>query len=675
MAETNKEYEKKLASWCNQKFKDAMSAKEKFAEEWMNYLNAWNNSLFEDQSVPKYRSNYTTNYIYSTIESMRPIMFDGNIKFEAIPTNKEAMQYCDAINTAFDFEFQRTNMKQKLIANSIYTFCIGTSVFMLPYVYSDKATDGIDGDVEPIPINPFNLFPDPLATCVEDAEFIIYATYKHMNVLKKEYPERAEEISGADIQYDELVNSRNEGWKVNNQVLVLEVWCRDYTQIEVEEEEGGTSKVPKYPTGRVIICAPELNMILEDKENPYETGRFPFFLFKDIDVPFQFWGEGEVKWLLSPQKAINDLQNQIIDNAKHTANAVWILDKNCGIPKGDITNRPGLVIRKNPGSEVRRETPPTMPMYVSEQLGRLTKSMEDVSGVHDITRGQTPTGIESGTAIQILQEAGQTRIRLKITLFEEAMGKLGTEWLARMKQFWKSDRLIPVKNSYSESLPTYGLNGMEMQPQANPQMMAGMQDPMQMMQTQMGMPTEGNLTPLQEFDFVTVGKDQIKQDYRIQIVSNSSMQVSKSALLDILLNMMKFQAEDGMPVVPREAILDCLPNVNKQVILDYFDKLKQEQMQMQQQQMMNNQAMQQLQAVSQSVDGLNKRAEDEDRKMMQDNFLTQGYQQGMSEGMLMAKQQDRQGDIPPALLEQMANMSDAELAAFLQQNPELANIG
>ena len=29
-----------------------------------------------------------------------------------------------------------------------------------------------------IPVNPFNLFVDPLATSVEDAEYIIYASYK-----------------------------------------------------------------------------------------------------------------------------------------------------------------------------------------------------------------------------------------------------------------------------------------------------------------------------------------------------------------------------------------------------------------------------------------------------------------------------------------------------------------
>ena len=65
------------------------------------------------------------------------------------------------------------------------------------------------------------------------------------------------------------------------------------------------------------------------------------------------------KYLLSPQQAVNDLSNQVIDNAKHTANMQWIIDKNAGIPKGELTNRPGLIIRKNPGAEVRRDSPPS----------------------------------------------------------------------------------------------------------------------------------------------------------------------------------------------------------------------------------------------------------------------------------------------------------------------------
>ena len=389
-----------------QKFKDAMLAKEPYTERWLNYLNAWDNSLYEDQSTPSYKTNHVSNFIYSTIESMRPILFDQNPKFEAIPITADGMPYSSDISTILDWEWYRTNMQEMLLANSVYTFTVGTSIIMLKYDFNDKPKTEVDGEVTPVKVSPFNIYPDPLATSVEDAEYIVYADYMHVNKLKQKYPDKADFLQGADVTYSELVNDRDENAKINNQVLVLEVWCRDYTTFdEVDDTTGDKKKKHKYPNGRVITAAPELGIILEDKENPYKTGRFPFFLFKDINVPFQFWGEGEVKWLLSPQKQANDLYNQIIDNAKHTANMQWVIDKNAGIPKGELTNRPGLIVRKNPGSEVRRDSPPSMPMYVSEMIEKLKGDIEVISGVHDVTRGETPAGIQSAAAIVALQEA------------------------------------------------------------------------------------------------------------------------------------------------------------------------------------------------------------------------------------------------------------------------------
>lgn len=649
-----KDEEQKLASWTLQKFKDAMNAKENITANWLEYMNAWNNALYENQSAPSYKSNHVSNLIYSTIESMRPILFDGDPKFEAIPLTKEALEYSHDINTILDYEWKRTGMTSKCIANSIYTLCIGTSIFMLPYTFKDNGS--FDGDVEPIPINPFNLYPDPLATCVEDAEYIIYATYRHQNQLKQMYPEKAELIDGGDVKYNELVNSRNENAKINNQVLVLEVWCRDYTTIEVEEEDGSTSTKQQFPLGRVIITAPELDIVFEDKENPYETGRFPFFLFKDIDVPFQFWGEGEIKWLLSPQKAINDLSNQIIDNAKHTANMQWIVDKTAGIPKGSLTNRPGLIIRKNPGSEVRRDSPPSMPMYVSEMISRLENNIEVVSGIHDVTRGQNPGGgIESGAAIVALQEAAQTRMRLKITLHQEQLGVLGTEWLSRLKQFWKVNRLIPQEKAVSETLPTQELNGIEIQ-------------------------SNNMFEP--KYDWVEVTQaDQLAQDYRIVVQGAVSMKLNRASMLDTMIRLAQTQAEDGMPMVTRECVLDYLPNVNKEVILQYFNKIKQEQIMIQQQEMMNNEAMQQLQSLGQglgevngSVQSLQQRASSEDEAKKRDEIMSQGYQQGVNEAQAMQTAASKSGGIPEELLTQMASMNDEELAQVLQQYPELADM-
>ena len=644
------EEQKKLSSWCYQKFKDAMLAKQQTTEDWFKYLNAYNNDLYTNNNVPDYKSNYCNNLIYSTIESMRPIVFDGNPKFECVPATAEALQYSKDIDTALDYEWYRTKMREKLISNSIYTFVLGTSIIMLPYLYSDN--DEFDGNVCPIVVNPFNLYPDPLATSVEDAEYIIYATYEHENKLKKRYPEYADKIDGGDIKFEELVNSRNENAKITNQILLLEVWCRDYTTIEYEEVDKNGEKTKKkkfkYPKGRVIICAPELELVFEDKENPYESGRFPFFIFKNTNVPFQFWGEGEVKYLLSPQQAINDLSNQVIDNAKHTANMQWIIDKNAGIPKGELTNRPGLIIRKNPGAEVRRDSPPSMPMYVSEMITRNEQAIEVISGVHDITRGQTPTGIESASAIQALQEAANQRIRLKITLLEETLADMGNEWLSRMKQFWKTNRIIPAEKPKTASMPVGERNMFEMQ------MADGIED------------TENT------YDFVEIAKDKhLAQKYRVKVIGANSIQINKASMLDLMIRLAQTPAEDGMPMVTRECVLDYLPNVNKNIIMQYFSKLKEEQMQREQTQMLNNQAMAQLQEVTAVVQELQAKAQEEEQEEYEQQIKEQGYTEGIAYAQAIMQQQEQEGELPPELLQELAAMSDEELQVIISRYPEL----
>lgn len=661
--------DKKLASEVYKKFRDAMVAKASYTDRWFQYLNAWNNTLYENQVVPSYRTNHVSNFIYSTIESMRPVLFDNFPKFEAIPMSVEAMPYCSDINDILDWEWHRTNMQELCLANSIYTFALGTSVIMLTYEYKKDGKYDVDGEVTPIKVSPFNLYPDPLATSVEDAEYIIYADYKNVNQLKKQFPKYADFIYGGDVNYSELVNDRDDNARLDNQVLVLEMWCRDYSTIN-DPETG--EKRRKYPKGRVITVAPELGIVLEDKSNPYNTGRFPFFLFKDIDVPFQFWGEGEVKWLMSPQRQINDIYNQIIDNAKHTANMQWVIDKNAGIPKGELTNRPGLIIRKNPGSEVRRDSPPSMPMYVSEMAERLKNDVEVISGVHDVTRGQTPSGIQSASAIIALQEAAQIRIRLKITLHHNALGEIGTEWLERIKQFWKFNRLIPKKVDESKKLPQMMLNGAEMQPM----------NPMeQMMQNGQPVGMNSPTPPMGNYNMIEINPDrQLKHDYLVKIIGSNTPNQSRASMLDQLTRLAQTPAEDGMPMVPREAVLDYIPNVNKELIMQYFQKMKEERMQQQQQQGVTNQAMIQIQEISQQlqqighvVQQLQQRADREDQQVRDDDIKAQGYQQGINEYKLMQADMEKNAELPPEVWQQIADMDDEALEMLMNKHPEVVD--
>lgn len=545
-----------LADWTYTKFKESMVNRDKLTKLWQDCIDAYNGDYFKNVNLPDYKSDEVSNMIYSIVEAIRPIMADNNAQFEVLPRTKVGEEFSSIVQKAMNYEFEREDVSAKVLKSLITALQLGTVIFFLPW----DTSKGVDGDVSLQVINPFNFYIDPLATGINDAEYVIYATYMHVNQLKKAFPTKANSLEGGNINYRELVaNRESQNFKTDTQVLVLETWCRDYTYIDVEEEMNGDKvkiRKAKYPRGRVITSAPELGVILDDKENPYEDGKFPFVVLKDIDVPFEFWGKGEVEQLLSPQKYINELTNQIIDNAKTTANTQWIVDKNAGIAHNSLTNRPGLVVRKNPNSEVRRESPPPMPSYVREMIEALKMDVENISGVHDVTQGRRPTGIQAGNAILALQEAGQARIRLKVKLLEKTLAELAQMWYSRMKQFWMKDRWVRVSKE------------------------------------------DGG------YEFIQINRDSLNEEYDINVTSGSTMTMNKSAMLDLMIRLAQTTAQDGLPMVDRETVLEFAPVTDKKELVKRMESITQQQ-QEQQAQILQQQLQEQGQMFASQLQQLN----------------------------------------------------------------------
>ena len=634
---TPTEQEKKLAEWVHTKFKQAYVAKAPLMKKWQDYMSAYDGSYFVNDSRPDYKSNQVTNLVFSTIESIRPIMTDNNPKFIAVPTNPQGMEFSNDVQMALDYEWDREKMPTKLPAQLIPMLVYGTAVWFVQW----DGKEGEYGNIKIKEVDPFNIFPDPLAENVDSAEYIVYATYKNANQIKQQFPDKANAIEGSRISMSELVANRDEqDTNEENQVLILEMWCRDWTTMD-EDIDGNKSL--KYPQGRVITCLPELGIILSDKKNPYKDGKFPFVLMKNYDVPFKFWGVGEVEQILSPQIYVNELTNQIIDNAKNTANMQWIIDKNAGIGQGKLTNRPGLVIRKNPGAEVRRDTPPPMPTYVREQIDVLKADIQDISGVLDSLKGEKQTGVVAASAILALQEASQSRIRLKIKIMESNLTELANMVYSRMQQFWKLDRWVRVTD------------------------------------------IEGN--PL----FREIGQQVLSNDYDLKVMAGSTMPVNKNAMMDLMIRLAQTNGEDGLPIVDRKAVLEYLPIGDKKAISDRFAELKaqqeqQQQMQLQQQQEMQQQQLAQQQAGmqqqdreqvgqlgqivqqlmnamktnSQQVDELLKDKQDREKQEHERQIEEKGYKRGVKDGKMQNKEEEKEIDEVPTDNIPMDDVNDVE---------------
>lgn len=614
MSDNSKKYiptekERKLVEWVYSKFKQAYIAKAPLMDKWKEYMSAYKGTYFKNQNLPDYKSNEISNLVFSTIETIRPIMTDNNPKFLAVPNTPTGMEFTADVQTALDYEWDREKMPLKLPAQLIPMLVYGNAVWFVQW----DGKDGEYGNISIKPVDPFNIFPDPLAESIDNSEFLVYATYRNANQIKQQFPEKASAIEGSRITMSELVAERdNNDTQDANQVLILEMWCRDWTTMD-ETVEG--KKQLKYPKGRVITCLPELGILLSDKKNPYKDGKFPFVLMKNYDIPFEFWGVGEVEQIMSPQHYVNELTNQIIDNAKNTANMQWIIDKNSGIGQGKLTNRPGLVIRKTPGSEVRRDTPPQMPSYVREQIEILKKDIQDISGVFDSLKGEQQGSVTAASAILALQEASQARIRLKIKLMEASLSELAQIVYSRMQQFWKLDRWVRVTD------------------------------------------VEGN--PL----FKQIGTQVLSNDFDLKVMAGSTMPVNRNAMLDLMIRLAQTNGEDGLPLVDRKAVLEFLPTGDKKAITDRFEALQTQQQQAQQQQLQQEQQMQMqqkgeldqsvteqvmnmLQQVIQASDMTSKQVdelimdkEQRDKKEYESKIEEKGYKRGLKDGKVQSKEE------------------------------------
>lgn len=161
----------------------------------------------------------------------------------------------------------------------------------------------------------------------------------------------------------------------------------------------------------------------------------------------RWYGHTPVTDAVPVQAAMNASWSSIIEHMKQAGNArLWI-------PEGsvdniaDLSDLPGESVEYNPinGSRPVYESPPSMPEWWIRQPGMLGDAMDDILGGHDISRGKTPTGVESGIAMSILSENDDTPVGRFGKNLSNMWGRVGTMVLQLMEVRVRDERVASVK--------------------------------------------------------------------------------------------------------------------------------------------------------------------------------------------------------------------------------------
>jgi hypothetical protein len=429
---------------------------------------------------PKWKSSPVTNFVYSNIEQLLPLMTDSNPKIEIVAQTPEGKIGAELMSVVVDDVWDKTDMRRKMPDWCKNSLIYGSGIAK-PY-WDATINNGI-GDIRIDIIDNFHFFPDPDASEIEDARWLITAIPTPIDEVRRRYPDSKDrvkkdsQVSGPRLtthigRAADDKGSRGPDWArgqenkpTESRVTVIECWYHDPTLVEAptytpEEDQlmwqtmghsmqdhlaaqgmPATELVPLYPNGRVTVIAGDI--ILSDKPNPFMHGRFPFVKLDDQPRQGEFWAMGDVEQIIPLQNEFNKRQAQMLDSLNLTANPVWVIDKNAGVDISKLVNRSGSVIRKNPGTEVRREPGPEVPSSAFKALEQTQMNIETVSGVHDVTQGRKPAGITAASSISQLQEAAQTRVRPKVRLLEHAIRELGHFVVELIQQFYTWERVVP----------------------------------------------------------------------------------------------------------------------------------------------------------------------------------------------------------------------------------------
>ena len=390
--------------------------------------------------APYYRARPVTNLIRPTVRKEVSTLTSTKPSISVIPATSEDrdLMAAEAGEQVWESLYRKKNL-QRLIRRAVqWSVICGTSYIQT--VWDSNAID-VDsdqfGDICYGVLTPFHLYaPDLMAEDIEDEPYLIRVSAMDLETARLKYGPLIGNINlvpdttaSADIISDAFLNFIGSTNAKRQNVLCIEMWVK-----------AGTSRL--LPGGGMLTVIG--GQIIQAWESwPYQHHQFPFSKLDYISTG-KYYGEGMVTDLIPLQREYNRTRGQIIE-AKNRMAKPQLMAPRGSIEPNMITTEPGQVILYQPGFNPPQPIPLTpLPSYVLQEVETIKADFQDISGQHDISKGQVPPGVTAATAISYLQEQDDSMRATAFDNLEEVVEKVGFQTLSYVNQYWDTERTVKV---------------------------------------------------------------------------------------------------------------------------------------------------------------------------------------------------------------------------------------
>jgi len=201
-----------------------------------------------------------------------------------------------------------------------------------------------------------------------------------------------------------------------------------------------------YPKGRVFTWTENTKLASSDSLPYLLRGRphHGVIFFRYHMVPGRFWGKGLVEDLVGPQRQRNRARSQMIEMKDRNLGRVYAR-------KGTITpnNKPVGKIMELIEIPMHSDFPQEVqgvPLgaWIENEANMNDHDMDQISGIGDVTQGQTPTNVQAYSAMALLAEQDERRIGPVLKDIRQNVGDLVLLTLNLIRMYWPDGKRLAV---------------------------------------------------------------------------------------------------------------------------------------------------------------------------------------------------------------------------------------
>lgn len=230
---------------------------------------------------------------------------------------------------------------------------------------------------------------------------LFISQWRDKGEVRLQYPKSASEIDACQSG-SSLIDDNPDYADQADLVLVTEAY-----RLPVGK---GAKMVPGRKT--VVID----NALLEDEE--YKKPYFPVVPLQYAEAMLGAWGEGLAAEVAGFQYEINYVVETLRMAHRVVGTGIWMVPDGSGIPDGQFENGTGLILKHKMGLAPTYVSPTPANPQSYEYLDRMTRgALEWGAGISQLSaNGQKPAGIDSGKALQTIQDVEDDGL----SVFEDA---------------------------------------------------------------------------------------------------------------------------------------------------------------------------------------------------------------------------------------------------------------